>query len=352
MCYEFKVYQDKILTHLQSEVLDGWLPCNDIKTLETYGIDETQEKEEGVHVKDIQKIPAALIERVLGTCEAYPTMEIGFVIYRNFLTGEWDIRAPEQKGTGVHVSFFEEKHPDAKFQVAGTIHTHPNMGAFWSGTDMNDQGKKPGMIHWVFGLRGGLVDQYKCSYFHDDGTGKSICYDFELLDLLEEKPDFKKHRDPDPEWKAIIDKQSYKVPEAPKAFKPITLIGGKSQSKSTYIRDAWDDWDEWDTRHPRWAPQITSTKPDKADKKRDKQSNRRDADLDSLLDDLGDTVAEMMYAGLTSEEIMLRVAETCQDVRQDMEVDAKFDKEFNADDDDDIEVDVDGLGGPLGFGGM
>lgn len=345
MCYEFKVYQDKVLTHLQSEVLDGWLPCNDIKTLETYGIDESQEKEEGVHVKDIQKIPAALMERVLGTCEAYPNMEIGFVIYRNFLTGEWDIRVPEQKGTGVHVSFFEEKHPDAKFQVAGTIHTHPNMGAFWSGTDMNDQGKKPGMIHWVFGLRKGLVDKYKCSYFHDDGTGKSICYDFDLLDLLEEKPDFQKHREPDPEWKATIDKQSYKVPEAPKPFKPITLIGGKSPSKSLYPWDAHsDDWDEWDRMHPAWVSSAESAK----GKKRDNQSNMKDVDLDSLLDDLGDTVAEMMYAGLTSEEIMLRVAETCQDVRQDMEADAKFDKEFNAD--EDIDIDVDGLGG-ITFGG-
>lgn len=306
---EYKILQDRILVHVQSEVLDGWVECNSTELLKGYGDAPTEFDKAEVHVKDIKKIPKELMERVLGTCEAYPHMEIGFVIYRNFMTGEWDIRVPEQNGAGATVSFFEEKHPDPKFQVAGSIHTHPEMGAFWSGTDMNTHTKTPGMVHWVFGLRKGLVHERKCSYFYDAGRGEIRTCDFDLVDLLEEEPEWDKHREPDPEWKKIIDKQAYRMPAS--TFSPVTLIG-KDKHTTGFFREYWKD--------------TETARTGKADKPKYKRTTEDDfwGDADaskSLLDDIGDLVAEAMYTGMTAEDIFLAVADVIRELKEEQEED-------------------------------
>jgi len=80
------------------------------------------------------------------------------------------------------------------------------MGAFWSGTDRQDQTHKPNTMHMVFGLHDGHVAKTLCTVFF---TGKD--YDVPFTDIVEEV-DFAEDNEPVPEWVSIIEKQSYKVP--------------------------------------------------------------------------------------------------------------------------------------------
>lgn len=77
--------------------------------------------------------------------------------------GELDVLVPEQHGTAAHSTYIK---PDTGSKlIVGTIHSHPKMGAFWSGTDKHDQLKMSGM-HVVLGLDTvGDVKVSLCSLF-------------------------------------------------------------------------------------------------------------------------------------------------------------------------------------------
>lgn len=240
---------DRCLIHTQSPLIEGWEVCQDLKTLMAFTKNSpSQQKEEMKWVGP--KIPANIWENVFGTMAKFPNMEIHLNIYHKITTGEWAIKCPKQRGSGASVSSEDNLDGMPKgFHMIGTIHSHPNMSAFWSGTDMNDQQRKYG-LHFVFGLTNGLPTSYKCSIFtprtHFDQEWKDVC----------EEVDFAKTYEPVNEWVETIKKQELKP----------TWSHHTNYGHTTYSFGGEFDWgefggsvDSWDRYH---RPAKTQTKVD------------------------------------------------------------------------------------------
>lgn len=200
------VCQDGCRVRLESAVFEGWIKPKNVDDLQTYS-SKTLDETKYPGPKWIgSKMPAALMQQVLGTIHEFPRMETAYTLYYNTATREWAVKCPDQSGAGASVHFYDDGTgmPEG-FTLMGSIHTHPEMGAFWSGTDLNDQQFKAG-LHIVFGLRNGLVSQYKCTGFFP-----SMQQDQELWDVLEEV-DFGQVYEPVAEWVETIKKQAYHPP--------------------------------------------------------------------------------------------------------------------------------------------
>ena len=198
---------DKVLVKLDSPNLEGWISVGSLKELQTYAkapVDRTKFPEP---VWKGAKIPAKLMQQVIATIRQFPNMETAYSLYYNIRKKEWAVKCPEQNGSGASVSYEDKGDgmPEG-FAIIGSIHTHPNMGAFWSGVDMNDQTKKNG-IHFVFGLRSGYVKEYKCTVF-------TLTEHFDQdIDNVVEEFDWSKDYEPVAEWVETIKRQSYKKPQ-------------------------------------------------------------------------------------------------------------------------------------------
>lgn len=206
MIKNFIVAQDGIKVRLDSPCLEGWVDPKSLEDLQTYA-QRPLPKDKFPGPKWVgSKMPAELLKKVLGTIHEFPHTETAYVLYYNPTEQKWAVKCPEQYGAGASVSFEDDgKDMPEGYTILGSIHTHPEMGAFWSGTDLNDQKFKAG-LHIVFGLHNGLVSQYKCTVFLP-----SAQEDQDLKDVLEDV-DLNQVYDPDPAWVEIIRKQSYRRP--------------------------------------------------------------------------------------------------------------------------------------------
>ena len=200
---QFVIAQDGVRVRLESPCLEGWVAPKNLEELQTYAT-KALDKERFPGPKWIgAKLPAELMKKVLGTLRQFPHTETAYTLYYNATEGKWDVKCPEQSGQGASVSFEDDgTGMPVGYTLMGSIHTHPEMGAFWSGTDLHDQQFKAG-LHIVFGLHDGLVTQHKCTVFMPNAQE-----DQNIWDVLEEV-DFSQAYDPVPEWVETIKKQSY-----------------------------------------------------------------------------------------------------------------------------------------------
>jgi proteasome lid subunit RPN8/RPN11 len=206
MMKSFVIAQDGVKVRLESPCLDGWVTPKDLKDLQTYATKPLDtDKYHGPRWIG-SKMPADLMKQVLGTIHEFPKMETAYTLYYNPIEGKWAVKCPEQSGAGASVSFLDEgdNMPDG-YILTGSIHTHPEMGAFWSGTDLHDQQFKAG-LHIVFGLHDGLVSQNKCTVFLPNAQE-----DQDIWNVIEEV-DFNQVYEPVAEWVETIKKQSYHRP--------------------------------------------------------------------------------------------------------------------------------------------
>lgn len=199
----YLIGSDRCLVYTKSPMLVGWEECTDLDVIKAFAPKCDQKYKPGLTWIG-SKMPSELFKKVLGTIAQFPRMETAFSIYYKISDKSWHIKVPAQYGHGASVRF--EDNGDgvpAGYALIGSIHTHPEMGAFWSGTDMNDQSRKYG-LHMVFGLRSGKVEQHKCTIFTP--TAK---YDQQLWDVVEET-DLKADYEAPKEWVEKINAQEYK----------------------------------------------------------------------------------------------------------------------------------------------
>ena len=203
----YAVGTDKVLAKLDSPTLSGWISVTSIDELKTYAKNPVDREKCPEPVWKGTKFPASLMQQVIGTIRQFPRMETAYSLYYNIRKKEWAVKCPDQNGSGASVSYEDDGTgmPEG-FAIIGSIHTHPEMSAFWSGVDLNDQKKKHG-IHFVFGLRNGYVSEYKCTVFTPTEQ-----YDQNLEDVVEEF-DWSQSYEPVAEWVEIIKKQAYKKPQ-------------------------------------------------------------------------------------------------------------------------------------------
>ena len=107
--------------------------------------------EESFHLT-VPKIPAVLFNRILGFLEAVnEERKTEAAILLMFENGAWDAVVPDQEATSTSVNY---KIPDG-LRPAGSVHSHPGMSAFFSGTDEADEAGFDG-IHIVAADKGFL----------------------------------------------------------------------------------------------------------------------------------------------------------------------------------------------------
>ena len=169
-------------------------------------------------------VPKDLFGKVAALANCFPRMEIMVCLYYNIETGEWLANVPKQSGSGAHVEYNDEDYtPPTGYSFMGTIHTHPEMQAFWSGIDKKDQCSKNG-LHFVLGLKSGKIDQVLCSVFYNGKQyDQKAC--FELPDVLPEV---------DPDWKARVEE---KLPVEVKPYQSLWTPGEHGR-----LDDVLDYW--------------------------------------------------------------------------------------------------------------
>ena len=188
------------------------------------------------------KLPAEELKRVLGTIHEFPNMETGYVLCYRLSDNTWKVVCTEQKGSGASTHFEATEIPDGYAEV-GTIHTHPNMGAFWSGTDLHDFKDTPG-VYVVFGLENGKPKHHLCSIFRNNHQ-----YDQNIWDVFEEV-DLQGDYEPDKEWVELIKKQSYIRREDPLEAIRRKTHGWSPVAESVRNRlRSWRDMDGDSARH-------------------------------------------------------------------------------------------------------
>lgn len=113
------------------------------------------------------KVGKDLLLQVAALANCFPRMEIMVCLYYSSTEQKWLANVPKQKGSGAHVKYDDEDFdPPKGYEFLGTIHTHPEMSAFWSCVDRNDQNRKNG-LHFVLGLRNGRINEVLCSLFYN-----------------------------------------------------------------------------------------------------------------------------------------------------------------------------------------
>lgn len=113
------------------------------------------------------KVGKDLLLQVAALANCFPRMEIMVCLYYSSTEQKWLANVPKQKGSGAHVKYDDENFdPPKGYEFLGTIHTHPEMSAFWSCVDRNDQNRKNG-LHLVLGLRNGKINEVLCSLFYN-----------------------------------------------------------------------------------------------------------------------------------------------------------------------------------------
>lgn len=79
--------------------------------------------------------------------------EVTLVLYIDTETKEWSFDVPDQSGSGASCHYVVRRFDDNR-EPFGTIHTHPNMSAFHSGTDHHDESGENNLdgVHFVLGF--------------------------------------------------------------------------------------------------------------------------------------------------------------------------------------------------------
>lgn len=213
-----RIYDNGGWIYLDNETVQGWHHCQDkefFANQEEYKgeLDDKRIKWTGA------PIPKDLFAKCLALIKAFPTTEVMICLAYNPKERQWFASVPKQSGSGASVRYNgdDEKEPKG-FHFMGTIHSHPNMSAFWSSTDMGDQTKKTG-LHIVIGTNMGTMTSHLISFFlngerYDQTDDVIEGWDFELPEV-------------DPDWKAKVETQMpYQEPEIkPITFEPIADIG-------------------------------------------------------------------------------------------------------------------------------
>ena len=131
----------------------------------------------------------------------------------------WGILVPDQTNTAVHCNYdpnsIAEVKPD-NVMIVGSVHSHPGMSAYASGTDHKDQADFDG-IHITFGWQKSVQNGATQYYAEMQMAGKA--YKLDIEDVFE---DYVVEKAPDPEVVAWTSKVK-------KALPPSTVGGLKSE---------------------------------------------------------------------------------------------------------------------------
>ena len=226
-----KIYEDKAFIQISNSCIEGWHECTPQEFLANHDPYTGELDNQGLKWVG-KKVPADLMGNVLALVKHYPTMEVDVCLYYSDAEG-WLAHVPNQKGNPVHVTFSDEDYdPPKGYHFMGTIHTHPNMGAFWSGTDQDDQRKKTG-VHIVLSLKDGNLNDYKVMLSYN---GRAYEQDKSIVEI----PDLNSLPEASEEWLSRVNfewdepKEQKKAPSADSYMPEIDFKSFESSSHYDY----------------------------------------------------------------------------------------------------------------------
>ena len=136
----------------------------------------------------------------------------------------WGILVPDQTNTSVHCNYdpnsIAEVKPD-NVMIVGSVHSHPGMSAYASGTDHKDQADFDG-IHITFGWQKSVQNGATQYYAEMQMSGQA--YKLDIEDVFE---DYVVEKAPDPEVVAWTGKVK-------KALPPSTVGGSLTPANGTH----------------------------------------------------------------------------------------------------------------------
>lgn len=163
---ETKAFNNKQFVYFDMPAIKGWHDCS---------VDEYlawQPSYNGGCDHDLlhwtgAKIPKTIMKDALGLIKHFKNKEVMVALYYSARENNWIANVPKQKGAGASVSYDSDYKPPVGYGFCGTIHSHPQMSAFWSGTDRNDQCSKNG-LHIVVGTdTDGHLNTVLCSLWYN-----------------------------------------------------------------------------------------------------------------------------------------------------------------------------------------
>lgn len=288
---DYMVGTDGCLVRTDTPLVGGWDKCTTLQQLMAHAnspLDTSVEQ----RVKWVgSKMPAELLQKVLGTIRKFPTREVGFTLQYKVSNGSWRVTCPEQSGSGGAVHFKDEEATDG-YAIIGTIHTHPNMAAFWSGTDLQDQEGKFG-LHIVFGLDDGIANRVLCTLFTPGGK-----YDHELDEICEHV-DGTQPYEPVQEWVDTIERQGYKKELATQPTKaPLPSYTCPKWELRPPARNTWwqptNSWDNTPSAEPDYEDDFALDEERMAACMYDLEALIQDVGLDTVLQTLKDMFPELL----------------------------------------------------------
>lgn len=169
---------NKAYVILNSPLVSGVLEAKDIEMLKAFVDDPVMELPTGL-AWTAPKIPGQILSEILGIIKAFPNNEVQVYLLYNFTRKEWKSYLPKQAGTPSFVTSQDDRDDMDGFALVGMVHSHPNMRAFWSSTDMRTN-KEMGGIHMVFGTQNGEAVQHMCTFF-----GPGFYHDIEIDSVVD-----------------------------------------------------------------------------------------------------------------------------------------------------------------------
>lgn len=159
-----RIFNNGGWVYIDSDTAKGWHHCATADEFFAYQAEYKGELDDELVMWKGAKIPEELFAKCLALVKAFPDTEVSIILLYNKDKKEWMAKIPQQRGSGGHVEYKDEEDNPQGYYFFGTIHSHPNMSAFWSSIDMADQAKKPG-IHIVVGTDHGTAKEILCSLF-------------------------------------------------------------------------------------------------------------------------------------------------------------------------------------------
>lgn len=206
-----RIYDNGGWVYIENETVKGWHHCKDSEFFANQ-VEYKGELDDKLIKWVGAPIPKDLFAKCLALIKAFPTTEVMICLSYNPKKKQWFASVPKQSGSGASVRYDGDEKEPKGFYFMGTIHSHPNMSAFWSGTDIEDQTRLTG-LHIVVGTSMGTMTSHLISFFLH---GKR----YDQTDDVIEMPDINNLPDVDPEWKAKVDAPlPYQAPE----IKPIKI---------------------------------------------------------------------------------------------------------------------------------
>lgn len=126
----------------------------------------------------------------------------------------WGILVPEQTNTSTHCKYDPDSIVDLKedhVMIVGSVHSHPEMPAYASGTDHDDQADFDG-LHITYGWQKSVANG--ATQYHLELQMGGTSYTLTAKDVFE---DFILQKEPDPEVVAWSDKVKKALPPQPLA---------------------------------------------------------------------------------------------------------------------------------------